>query len=182
VSGEDLAELAAEALEDQTGARPDMDCGTDSVIVTQDKEVDCVATSTESGAEYDAVVTFTSVDGTDYEIGVEVAAEPNGGESEAPASTPDAEDTTQAASDGTGLTVTAEEFAAAVADALEAEWGSLPEIDCGEGTTRTLYKDAIHYCEAVDAATGDRYGITITIISIEGNVFNFSAELADTPS
>jgi hypothetical protein len=190
VSGEDLADLAADALEEETGARPDMDCGTDSIIITEDKEVDCTATSTQSGTEYDAVVTFTDVDGTDYRIGVEVASEPNGAESEAPASDPAEEDTSQSGTDeawgGEGDTawvrVTAEQFAAAVADALVEELGSRPEIYCGEGTTRTLMAGAIHSCELVDAAAGERYNITITIESIVDGQFNFTAELADTPN
>lgn len=187
VSAADLAELAAEALEEETGARPDMDCGdNDSIIVTQDKEVDCTATSTESGNEYDATVTFTNVDGLEYEISVKVASEPNGAGSEAPSSEPAEDGTSEPAFGGDGDTawvrVTAEEFAAAVADALVEEWGSLPEIDCGEGTTRTLYAGAVHSCELVDAAAAERYNITITIESIEDNVFNFSAELADTPN
>lgn len=77
VPGEDLAELAEDALEQETGARPEMDCGDDSIIITKDKEVDCTATSTETGNEYDATVTFTNVDGGEYSISVVVAETPN---------------------------------------------------------------------------------------------------------
>lgn len=76
VSADDLADLAEGALEEQVGVRPDLDCGDDdSIVVTQDKEVEC--TLSEGGVEYDAVVTFTNVDGREYEISVEVADEAN---------------------------------------------------------------------------------------------------------
>nr|WP_277605797.1 DUF4333 domain-containing protein [Glycomyces sp. L485] len=182
VPGEDLADLAADALEEQTGARPDIDCGDDSIIVSQDKEVDCTATSTETGAEYDTVVTFTSVDGREYEISVEVASEPNGAESEAPTSAPAEDDASEPAADAAELQIAAEDLASAVADALVEQLGSRPEIDCGKDITRTLHAGAIHYCELIDASTGEEYNITITITGVEGSQFNFSAEVSDTPN
>jgi hypothetical protein len=184
VSGEELADLAADALEKETGSRPDLDCGDDdSIIVTQDKEVDCVATSTETGAEYAATITFTSVEGRDYEISVEVASEPNDAASEAPATDPAENDTSEPAAGANSIVVPAPDFAAAVADAVADEWGSGNEIDCGDTTTRTLYADAVHSCVLIDASTDAQYIITITITSIdvEANSFNFEAEVDDTP-
>jgi hypothetical protein len=184
VSGEELADLAADALEEETGSHPDLDCGDDdSIIVTQGKEVDCVATSTETGAEYDATITFTSVEGSDYEISVEVASEPNGAASEAPASDPAESDTSAPAADANSIVVPAPEFAAAVADAVADEWGSGNDIDCGDATTRTLYEGAIHSCVLIDVSTDAEYTTTITITSIdvEANSFNFEVEVDDIP-
>jgi hypothetical protein len=183
VSGQELADLAADALEKETGSRPDLDCGDDSIIVTQDKEVDCLATSTETDAEYDATVTFTSVDGTEYEISVEVASEPNGAPSEAPTSDPAENDTSAPAADANSIVVPAPEFAAAVADAVAAEWGAGNDIDCGDAATRTLYEGAIHSCVLLDVSTDAEYTITITVTSIdvEANTFNFEAVVDDTP-
>jgi hypothetical protein len=183
VSGEELADLAADALEKETGSRPDLDCGDDSIIVAQDKEVDCVATSTETGAEYDATITFTSVEGTDYEISVDVASEPGGAESEAPATDPAENDTSAPAADANSIVVPAPDFAAAVADAVAHEWGSGNEIDCGDTTTRTLYAGAVHSCVLIDASTDAEYTITVTIssIDVEANTFNFEAVVEDTP-
>jgi len=183
VSGAELADLAADALEKETGSRPGLDCGDDSIIVTQDKEVDCVATSTETGDEYDATVTFTDVDGTDYKISVQVASEPNGAASEAPASEPAENDTSAPAADANSIVVPATDFAAAVADAVAEEWGAGNDIDCGSAATRTLYEGAIHSCVLNDVSTDAAYTITITITSIdvEASTFNFEAKVDDTP-
>lgn len=183
VSGGELADLAADALEKETGSRPDLDCGDDSIIVTQDKEVDCVATSTETGAEYDATVTFTSVEGRDYEISVEVASEPNSAESEAPTSDPAEVETSTPADSAISIVVPAPDFAAAVADEVADEWGSGNDIDCGDTTTRTIMEGAVHSCVLIDVSTDAEYTITITITSIdvEANSFNFEAEVDDTP-
>ncbi|GAB3225960.1 hypothetical protein GCM10027447_15790 [Glycomyces halotolerans] len=77
VSGESLAEAAEDALEAEIGSRPDIDCGDEAIIVSMDKEVECLLTDPSSGNEYDATVTFTGVDGDSWDIGVEVASEPN---------------------------------------------------------------------------------------------------------
>ncbi|MEU5155661.1 hypothetical protein [Glycomyces sp. NPDC021274] len=185
VSGGELADLAADALEKQTGSRPDLDCGgdDDSIIVSEGKEVDCVATSTETGAEYDATITFTSVEGRDYEISVEVASEPNNAPSEAPTSDPAEAGTSAPAADANSIVVPAPDFAAAVADAVAAEWGAGNDIDCGDASTRTLYEGAIHSCVLLDVSTDAEYGITITVTSIdvEAGTFNFEAVVDETP-
>ncbi|MFC3490922.1 hypothetical protein [Glycomyces rhizosphaerae] len=184
VTGDELAELAEDALEEETGSRPEMDCGSvDSISVSQDKEVDCVATSTETGVAYDATVTFTSVEGSDYEISVEVASEPNGAASEAPATDPAEDDTSAPADSAISIVVPAPDFAAAVADEVADEWGSGNDIDCGDTTTRTIMEGAVHSCVLIDVSTDAQYVITITITSIdvEANSFNFEAEVDDTP-
>jgi hypothetical protein len=184
VAGGELADLAADALEKQTGSRPDLDCGDDhSIIVSEGKEVDCVATSTETGAEYDATITFTSVEGSDYEISVEVASEPNNTPSEAPTSDPAEADTSAPAADANSIVVPAPDFAAAVADAVAAEWGAGNDIDCGDAATRTLYEGAIHSCVLIDVSTDAEYAITITVTSIEVDAgsFNFEAVVDETP-
>lgn len=77
VSGADLAEAAEDALEAEVGQRPDIDCGDADIDAEQDKEVTCVLTDPTSGTEYDTTVTFTGVDGTEWDIDVQVATEPN---------------------------------------------------------------------------------------------------------
>lgn len=71
----DLAELAEDALEAKIGSRPDIDCGEDSIVVTKDKQVTCLLHDPASGKQYDATVTFTSVEGEKYSIDVQVASE-----------------------------------------------------------------------------------------------------------
>ncbi|WP_177154719.1 DUF4333 domain-containing protein [Glycomyces harbinensis] len=178
VSGADLSEAAADALEGEIGERPEVDCGDEAIEVAEGKEVECLVTVASTGSEFDATVTFNGVNGDEWDFDVQVASEPNNAPSEAPSTDPADAQSSAPADDGGTIQVTAEEFSKAVADALVEQWGSLPEIDCR--TDVSMYAGAIHYCELVDGA--DRYTITITIDSVVGNQFYFTAELADTPN
>ncbi|MCY7413170.1 MAG: DUF4333 domain-containing protein [Salinibacterium sp.] len=73
----DVAATAADALEQQVGSRPEMDCGTTTIEIVEGAVVDCVLTDPETGLEYDAPVTISEVDGLDYVVNVQVAAKPN---------------------------------------------------------------------------------------------------------
>ncbi|MCD0443044.1 DUF4333 domain-containing protein [Glycomyces sp. A-F 0318] len=175
VSSEDVAAAAEDALEGEIGSRPEIDCGDDdSIIVTEGEEVDCVLTDPSTGSEFDAAVTFTGVDGGEWNADVEVASEPNGGAASDPA------ETTAPPADDAGLEVEAERLAEAAEDALEAQVGSRPEIDCGE-LNLTVYVDRQTYCTLIDAATGSEYEVTLTITSIQGEQFEFDVQVADTP-
>jgi hypothetical protein len=178
VSGEDLADAAADALEEQIGQRPEVDCGDDSIIVSQDKEVECLLTDPSTGSEFDTTVTFTGVDGQEWDIDVQVASEPNGG---APTESAAAEETSSApAADEAGLEIPADDLAAAAADALEEQVGSRPEIDCGTGIDITIYEGWQTYCDLIDT-DGSVYGVTITVTSIEGTAFDFDIEVDAEP-
>jgi hypothetical protein len=74
----DVAATAADALEQQVGTRPELDCGTETVNIVDGTVVDCVLTDPATGLQYDAPVTISDVDGLDYVVNVDVAAEPNG--------------------------------------------------------------------------------------------------------
>lgn len=175
VSGEKLAEAAADALEGQLGARPEVDCGGDDIIVSQGKKVDCLMTDPASGSEFDATVTFTGVDGAEWNITVDVAAEPNGSGSE-----PSETDTTESTSSGAALEISAEKLAAAAADALEGEIGTRPQIDCGD-LNLTIYEGRKTYCQLIDSSTGAEYEVTISVTSIDGEAFEFDVQVANTP-
>lgn len=172
ISGERLAEAAADALEGEIGTRPEVDCGSDSIIVTQDKEVDCVLTDPATGLEYDTTVTFTGVDGDDWNIQVDVADEANNGEAE-----PTEDQGAEAESE---LSIAGADLAAAAADALEAQVGQRPDIDCGD-LQITIYEGRQTYCTLIDAASGAEYEVTIDVTGIEGESFNFDVSVADTP-
>lgn len=73
----DVAATAADALEQQVGSRPEMDCGTETIEIVNGTVVNCVLTDPETGLTYDAPVTISDVDGLDYVVNVNVAAEPN---------------------------------------------------------------------------------------------------------
>lgn len=77
VPADDVAELAEDALEEQVGQRPEIDCGSEDIEVVDGDEVTCTLTDPATGSEFDAVVTFSGVDGTDYKIDVQVADTPN---------------------------------------------------------------------------------------------------------
>lgn len=78
VSPDTVAQQAADALQEQVGSdvAPDMDCGDESIELAEGTVVDCVLTDPTSGAEYDAQVTLSDIDGTDYHIDVSVADTP----------------------------------------------------------------------------------------------------------
>jgi hypothetical protein len=73
VPADDLATLAEDALEEQVGQRPEIDCGDEDVEVVEGESVTCLLTDTTTGSEMDTTVTFETVDGTDYSIDVQVA-------------------------------------------------------------------------------------------------------------
>jgi len=73
----DVAATAADALEQQVGSRPEMDCGTETIEIVNGTVVNCVLTDPGTGLTYDAPVTISDVDGLDYVVNVDVSAEPN---------------------------------------------------------------------------------------------------------
>jgi hypothetical protein len=73
VPADGLADLAEDALEEEVGQRPEIDCGSEDIEVVEGDEVTCVLTDPATGSEYDTVVSFTGVDGTEYDIDVQVA-------------------------------------------------------------------------------------------------------------
>lgn len=76
VPANDIAETAADALEEQVGVRPDMDCGQDQVDLVDGTVVDCILTDPTTESTFDAPVTVSEVNGTDYTVSVEVADTP----------------------------------------------------------------------------------------------------------
>ncbi|MCH7231880.1 DUF4333 domain-containing protein [Glycomyces sp. L485] len=178
ISGEDLAEAAADALEPQIGARADVDCGDDSIIVSQDKEVDCVTTDPATGEELDTTVTFTGVEGDDWNIQVEVApAEVD----EDGVAEEDQTESDDSAEDQGRLELPAEQLADEAANVLEAQNGSRPEIDCGSVNIE-IYVDRQHFCTLTDPANGSEYATTITITEVDGSQFKFNVSVASEPN
>lgn len=75
VSPEQVATAAEDALEAQVGSRPEMDCGTDDVKLVNNTKVDCILTDPATGEKFEAPVTISDVDGTDYRVNVSVSDE-----------------------------------------------------------------------------------------------------------
>lgn len=77
VSADQVAEAAEDALEEEMGSRPEIDCGSEAVDLDNGSSRTCTLTDPETGAQYDAEVELTDVAGTDYRVEVDVATEPN---------------------------------------------------------------------------------------------------------
>lgn len=78
VEPDELGQKAAESLQQEVGSpvTPDIDCGDEAIDVVEGDTVDCVLSLEGDPAQYDTVITFTSVDGSEYTISSEVADTP----------------------------------------------------------------------------------------------------------
>lgn len=66
-----IATQAEDVFEQTVGMRPVVDCGTEDVVLTEGKHLDCVLTDPATGLKYEASVDLTEVQGTEYKITVE---------------------------------------------------------------------------------------------------------------
>ena len=73
VDAGEIEESAASALEDQTGVRPEIDCGEEPIPVAEDRTVTCLLVDPVAGLEFDVVITFHDVDGDEYFMDIRVA-------------------------------------------------------------------------------------------------------------
>ena len=115
VSPEALATAAADELEKTVGLRPEIDCGDEQIPVEEDTTVTCLLVDPATGLEFDTVITFTSVEGSRYEIDIQVAEVPNN------APEPTAEP---------GATVPVEDIEALAITALNNVLDYVPEVTC----------------------------------------------------
>ena len=76
VSADQLARTAEDALESEVGARPEIDCGDEQIRLKNGEEADCILTDPTTGTQFDADVTISEVEGTDYVVNVQVAETP----------------------------------------------------------------------------------------------------------
>jgi hypothetical protein len=118
VPAEDIETLAADQLEEQVGIRPTIDCGDDDIPVEADTSITCLLIDPVAGLEFDTVITFTEVDGTNYAFDIKVADVPNN----APDPTADP-----------GAFVPIGDIEALAIRALTPTLGYVPEVTC-EGT------------------------------------------------
>ena len=78
------------------------------------------------------------------------------------------------------LTVPADSVATQAAEALEAQIGSLPEIDCGDDAVK-LIDGTVVDCVLTDPATGSQYDAPVTISGVDGLKYKVNVEVAETP-
>lgn len=169
-SPDDIATLAEDALEAEIGQRPEIDCGDDSIPLKEDSVVPCLLTDPASGAEFDADVTLTKVDGTNVTVSVQVADAPNN----APAPEPSENPATDA---GGTLTLTAEEIGVTAARALT-DAGVLPSpsVLCPGGSHEVSDGYSLE-CTAIQG--GDQYAATVTISEIEGSSYSVNVVIPE---
>jgi hypothetical protein len=118
VAPEEIELLAADELEAQVGVRPTIDCGDDDIPVEADTSVTCLLVDPGTGLEFDTVITFTEVEGTNYAFDIQVADVPNN------APEPTAEP---------GASVPIEDIESLAVTALNNVLDYVPEVTC-EGT------------------------------------------------
>lgn len=118
VPPEDIETLAADKLQEQTGVRPDIDCGDEPIPVEADTSITCLLVDPVAGLEFDTVITFTEVDGDTYAFDIQVADVPNN----APAPTAEP-----------GAVVPIGDIEALAIRALTPTLDFVPEVSC-EGT------------------------------------------------
>jgi hypothetical protein len=78
VGSDEVAELAEDALEEEVGSRPEIDCGEDDFELEDGASRTCTLSDPETGSEYDADVELSDVAGTEFRVEVDVATEPRG--------------------------------------------------------------------------------------------------------
>lgn len=78
VPSDQVSTLAEDALEEQVGQRPEIDCGSEDFPLEDGASRVCLLTDPASGTEYDAEVTLSDIEGTTYHVDVQVASSPNG--------------------------------------------------------------------------------------------------------
>lgn len=147
VPAADVATVVADKLEAQVGTRPDVDCGNNTVQLEVGNTLTCVLTDPGSSLEYDVVVTFTKVDGTDYAFDFKVADSPNNPPD--PTVDPDAP------------TVSGDDIAALVVTALSPQLEVPPQVSCPEPEV-TIAVDNKTYCTFDDKDGSHDVEVTIT--------------------
>lgn len=78
-------------------------------------------------------------------------------------------------------TASPEEIATLAEDALEAEIGQRPEIDCGEDSI-SLEEGSVVPCLLTDPATGSEFDADVTLSKVDGTNVTVSVQVADTPN
>ena len=150
VDGADIATVVEDRLEEEVGTRPDVDCGDKAVQLEVGNKLTCVLTDPGSGLEYDVVVSFTEVKGTDYKFDFKVADSPN--------------NPPQPTVDPQAPEVSGDTIAALVVTALSPQLPAPPQVNCPEPTVE-IAVDNTTFC-TFDDETGT-HDVQVTITSYD---------------
>jgi hypothetical protein len=157
VAASDVATAVADKLEQQVGTRPDVDCGKNKVQLEVGNKLTCILTDPGSGLEYDTVVTFTEVKGTDYAFDFAVADSPN--------------NPPEPTVDPNAPTVTGDDIAALVVTALTPQLDVPPVVSCPEPEV-TIAVDNQTFCSFIDEQ--GTHDVTVTITSYDPSTGNYT--------
>ncbi len=161
MSGTKLAVTAAKALAAKVGTTPDMDCGSDDIIIVKGKKVSCELTDAD-GLVYDVAVTFTSVKGSTYRIDVKVA--------DAAKNAP-----TPTVGPGSSPTVKGTDIAQLAAEALAPSLGFTPDISCADAEVPIAVGNT-EGCRFTDPSGVD-HDVTVTITTFDGSHYSIDAKV-----
>ncbi|MFF7291514.1 hypothetical protein ACFY9N_03175 [Microbacterium sp. NPDC008134] len=78
-------------------------------------------------------------------------------------------------------TASPDEIASLAEDALEAEVGQRPEIDCGDDSI-PLEQGSVVSCLLTDPSTGSEFDADVTLSKVDGTNVTVSVQVADTPN
>jgi hypothetical protein len=162
VAGADVATVVEDKLEEQVGTRPDVDCGTDDVKLEVGNKLTCVLTDPGSDLEYDVVVTFTEVKGTEYKFDFKVADSPN--------------NPPQPTVDPSAPTVSGDDIAALVVTALSPELPAPPQVSCPEPEV-TIAVGNVTYCSYDDESGSHDVEVTITTYDADQGQYTINASV-----
>jgi hypothetical protein len=76
VPASQIDDLAETAIEQSSGERPTIDCGSQQLPIVQGNVFNCTATSTVTGDVYTATITVTTVSGNDFHIDTQIGDAP----------------------------------------------------------------------------------------------------------
>ncbi|MGE3192154.1 MAG: DUF4333 domain-containing protein [Microbacteriaceae bacterium] len=162
VPASDVATVVEDKLEEQVGARPEVDCGTNDVQLEVGNKLTCILTDPGSGLEYDVVVTFTEVKGTEYAFDFKVADSPN--------------NPPQPTVDPNAPTVPGDDIAALVVTALTPSLPVPPQVSCPEPEV-TIAVDNVTYCSYDDESGSHDVEVTITSFDETEGTYTISASV-----
>lgn len=162
---EDIAETAENALEEEVGSRPEIDCGAGEIELKVGLVVDCVLTDPVSGERFESPVTIEQIDGSTYTVGVQVGDAPID---------PEPEPTVEP--DPSGIpTVPGADIADLAAGALESVLGFRPALECPEPEVQIAVGNTTD-CR-FDDEEGVSHDVVVEITEFDGSNYSINAEV-----
>jgi len=77
IPAERLATESEDALETETGSRPDIDCGTVNYTIWMNRQISCTLNDLATGSKYRTTITITSIEGQSFKFDIKVDDTPS---------------------------------------------------------------------------------------------------------